>query len=56
MFEGVTASALQLTKTIPSAGFETDTIISNSTKFVQVGALCSIGDGKPRNSTIVSVS
>jgi hypothetical protein len=54
IYEGLTASTLKLTKTIASAGFETEAAISNSTKFVQVGALK--GSRLLRKSSVVPIS
>jgi hypothetical protein len=56
IYEGLTASQLQLTKTISNAGFETQTLISNSTKFVEVGALCGLGNAVFGKSKVASVS
>ncbi|KAE9373137.1 hypothetical protein N431DRAFT_338480 [Stipitochalara longipes BDJ] len=56
IYEGLTASRLELTKMVANAGFETKTSISNSTKFVQVGALCGLGHTVVSKSDVVSVS
>jgi hypothetical protein len=56
VYEGLTASTLKLTKTVASAGFETEISISNSTKFVQVGALSGKSFSLSRKSTVVPVA
>lgn len=56
IYEGLAASTLKLTKTVANAGFETEAYISNSTKFVQVGALGGLGHGVLRKSSVVPVS
>ncbi|KAN0098847.1 hypothetical protein V8E51_014510 [Hyaloscypha variabilis] len=56
IYEGLTASQLELAKTTSNAGFETQTSISNSTKFVQVGALCGLGNPVVGKSNVASVS
>ncbi|KUJ15115.1 uncharacterized protein LY89DRAFT_750346 [Mollisia scopiformis] len=56
IYEGETADALNLTKTVANDGFETKVSISNSTQFVQVAALWGHYHGSARNSSVVSVS
>ena len=58
IYEGLTAGELKLTQTVASTGFETEVSLSNSTNFVQVGALCanSNEDGVVRKSGVIQVS
>ena len=56
VYEGLTPSRLKHTQTVANAGFETKASISNSTKFVQVGALCGLHHAVVSKSDVVSVS
>jgi len=56
IYEGVTATNLTFTKIVASAGFETKASISNSTRFVQVGAVQGNRLGSARKSNVVPVS
>jgi hypothetical protein len=56
IYEGLDASTVKPTDIFANAGFETKVRRSNSTNFVQVGALLGFGDMVLRNTSMVLVS